>query len=304
METQDSRLEIATKFLLQSPPGEVNDVLHDVREIVQDDDALQPGVISALETYNLEQFTTFPSPDGKYQILISDAARLHDEDGNLVEDRYMDPRSKLSFKFDHLKLEVVDTQPLEVDESTETFRDALETTTLKYVGDHYTDGVVGVFSITSPFSWKPKYALQFVANKYNPPNFWSGRWRSSYTIDFNISPPLIAGEILVNVHYYEAGNVQLSTSLTLSSPLPDSLPLTPTSAQKILTFIAEKEKDYQRKLGEEIYEEMSERTFKYLRRNLPITKQKVEWDRVMGYKLGQELSSSNKNIFGSSSSGV
>jgi len=33
--------------LLQSPPGEINDVLNDVRAIVSDDEALQDGLMPA-----------------------------------------------------------------------------------------------------------------------------------------------------------------------------------------------------------------------------------------------------------------
>jgi len=63
-------------------------------------------------------------------------------------------------------------------------------------------------------------------------------------------------------------------------------------------LIEDEEGKYQISLNE-TYQEMGEKTFKGLRRALPLTRQKLDWDKVMGYKLGAELSGS-KNMFPSS----
>ena len=87
---------------------------------------------------------------------------------------------------------------------------------MTYLSSHYHDGIVSVFA-------KPEqFIIQIVANKYNPANYWqvvsaccalylvdtyirSGRWRSQY--DINVEEKTVVGKILVNVHYYEQGNV-------------------------------------------------------------------------------------------------
>ncbi|KZT27390.1 F-actin capping protein, alpha subunit [Neolentinus lepideus HHB14362 ss-1] len=284
------RIQAAAKFLLQSPPGEINDVLNDVRNIISDDDSLQEGVLPALQEYNLAQFIIADVPGSEHQSIISEAAKLDGDDN-----RFLDPRSKTSFRFDHLSLEASDAQPVEPDADAEPFRAALESSTLAYLNSHFHEGVASVFATPGSSS---TFTIQVVANKYNPSNFWSGRWRSAYIVD--LEAKTISGKILVNVHYYEQGNVQLETNHTLTVPLPPAItPANATaSASKLLALIEEEEGKYQTSLND-AYTEMSEKTFKALRRALPLTRSKIDWDRVLGYKLGAELSAS-KGVFAES----
>ncbi|KAF5369573.1 hypothetical protein D9758_002577 [Tetrapyrgos nigripes] len=289
----DARIEAACSFILQSPPGEINDVLNDVRNIISDDETLEEGVLPALKEYNLTQFITVDIPGTEHQSIISEAARLPaSEDG---EERWIDPRSKQSFVFNHLTLEATDPQPFEPDGDAEEFRSSLEKASLNYLLAHFHDGVTSIFvkpGVTNHF------IVQIVANKYNPSNYWSGRWRSEYVVDLN--EHTVQGKILVNIHYYEQGNVQLSTTHDISIKLPPPVVTASPSAaaSKILALIETEEGNYQTSLND-TYHEMSEKTFKSLRRALPMTRQKLDWDKVLGYKLGAELSSS-KGTFSSS----
>lgn len=279
------RVASAASFIIQSPPGEINDIISDLRTIVDDDDALQTGIQPALEEYNKEQFVCVAVPGQSHQVIVSDAG-LIPETG-----RFLDPRSKTSFTFDHLSLTAADPEPVETNAEAEPFRLALEESTLRYLNEHFQEGVTSVFTSTSKHN---TYIIQIVANKYNPQNFWSGRWRSEYVID--IDKGEITGKVFVNVHYYEQGNVQLQTSFHPTLTLPSSL--TPSSAPKILAVIAEKEGDHERALSN-AYADLGEKTFKSLRRALPLTRQKLDWDKVLGYKLGAELAAS-RGAFGSS----
>jgi len=224
------------------------------------------------------------------QSIVSTRARIPGE-----EERFLDPRSKKSFIFDHLSLETSDPQTYEPNETSEPFRAALEASTLEYLSSHFNDGTTTVFADADN---ETRFIIQIVAKKYNPVNFWSGRWRSEYIVDLDART--ITGQILVNVHYYEQGNVQLETKNQSSIALPTTITASSPgpSAKKVLTLIADEEGVYQASLGD-TYHEMGEKTFKGLRRALPLTRQKLDWDKVLGYKLGAELSSS-KGVFGGS----
>lgn len=81
----DERIALAAELLVQSPPGEINDVLNglsnlpvtfvwltrgvaiDIRTIIDDDARLQNGIAGALGQYNLDQFVTADAPDESHQ---------------------------------------------------------------------------------------------------------------------------------------------------------------------------------------------------------------------------------------------
>ena len=78
-----------------------------------------------------------------------------------------------------------------------------------------------------------------------------------------------------------AAQVQLATTHTVSLDVPSAITSTNTSgsASKILALIEAEENRYQASLNES-YQEMGDKTFKSLRRALPITRAKLDWDKV------------------------
>ena len=66
-------------------------------------------------------------------------------------------------------------------------------------------------------------------------------------------------------------SIKLPTSITATSPS--------ASAKKLLALIEDQEGVYQESL-QDAYHEMGEKTFKGLRRALPLTRQKLDWDKV------------------------
>ncbi|GAA5897831.1 hypothetical protein JCM6882_005090 [Rhodosporidiobolus microsporus] len=402
MASLQERLQTASAFLLQSPPGEVNDVFSDIRTLVAADAELESGILPALKQYNSEQLTVVQVQGEKAKVLVTPVSRAGGEVDGSVEERHIDPRGQRTVLVDHMKV-AFSPEPLPVDGETETLRAALEKLLDAYVSNHYNDGAAAVYALEDP-SYPPQpepepesepsstpldtgdkvepgtgetgalaenvqggqeevaesaaetadeaaealpsdegervqanvpedggadaaeedkmdvgtpaplaqedgeqsddvdappqagvapprpepkprpsrlFGLYFVGNKYNPTNYWTGRWRSTYNLDYEKGS--LEGTARIQVHYYEQGNVQLSTTLTSTTPLSPQ-----PSAEAVLAALKASETSFQRQLSA-TYENLADEGFRSLRRALPKTKSKINWDAVGGMRIGKAV---------------
>ncbi|WRT67310.1 uncharacterized protein IL334_004279 [Kwoniella shivajii] len=430
----EEKCRLAAKLVEQSPPGEINDVINDIRAIINDDNALMPHVLPSLRAYNLshlhviEHSATEGSP--AHSSILSEATILPGSEGG--EERYVDAEGERSFSFDHITLAITDYEPYKLPDEEESFRTALASSLAKYAKNHFPSGTSSVScsqypllplapapianaiitdnqaassesketaeptqtdeadapvtdivaeqvnegdlepaptpitgdvgasedELVRPESLdklddlveeakeeeegasgtaahpdrpevtevedgkeeevktptehditpgnadvsaekvderkqerieNPKYTLEIVGNKYNPNNFWTGRWRTRWVVDK--ASDTVDGDINVDVHYYEQGNVQLATKHTASFPLPAEELGGQSVASQIVTIISKIETAYHLELND-VYGELGEKAFRALRRALPITRQKMDWEKVTGYSLGSDLTKS------------
>ncbi|KAF2009445.1 F-actin-capping protein subunit alpha [Aaosphaeria arxii CBS 175.79] len=264
-----SRTAALSSFVESTPPGELSDVTKAIKSILGDDN-VSSELSPAFEKYNEEQFTTVKLPGGSNEVLVSEHNRLGDG-------RYYDVESQSSFEFDHAtqKASGVQSYVLESDNAD------LVKSTIKslstHAAEHYPKSSIGVF----PVSDETALAILTVANKYSPSNYWNGRWRSSYI--YTPSSGSITGTIKVDVHYYEDGNVRLLTNKDVDLKVGQN-----ANASEIVRAIAGAEKKYQEDLNK-AFGSLSEGAFKSLRRQLPITRQKMDWDKISGYRVGADI---------------
>lgn len=142
-----------------------------------------------------------------------------------------------------------------------------------------------------PLSLSPTNTARITSGRAAPPliprtgghrltNGRNGRWRSLYI--FDPASGSLEGSIKVDVHYYEDGNVRLLTNK------PVTASITSSSGSGVAKEVSTAEKKYQEELNRG-FVSLSEGAFKGLRRQLPVTRQKIEWDKVTGYRLGQDI---------------
>jgi capping protein (actin filament) muscle Z-line, alpha len=146
-----------------------------------------------------------------------------------------------------------------------------------YVTEHYPTNAA--FSVYPSQTNSDELTIVVTGSKYSPNNFWNGRWRSVY--HYSTSSTTLTGQILIDVHYYEDGNVRLQTKKNVEEQVGGS-------SREVVKGIAGAEKRYQEELNK-TFLELSGGAFKGLRRQLPVTRQKVEWEKITSYRVGQDI---------------
>jgi capping protein alpha len=280
--SEEEKVRIVSDFIYHSPPGEFNEVFNDVRILSNNDAVLKEGVSRALTKYNKEQLTPVKIENSQYQVLIT-------EHNDLGECRFFDPRSKKSFKYDHLRMEASEYEVWEAEPNTESWRSSIEKEMDSYLLRHYVSGVSSVFARKESDNFVVIACIE--SHKFQSIKYFNGRWRSQWVISIGNSKVYVKGTLKVQVHYFEDGNVQLVCSKEVQE---EELPISTEelTAEEVLKHIENEENAYQLAIYE-CYQTMSDTTFKALRRQLPVTRTKIDWNKIMNYNICKELKASD-----------
>jgi capping protein alpha len=274
--SEEEIVNIANNFLLSSPPGEFLEVAIDVRALLPDDTILNATAPDTFREYNTEQMLQVKSPGHDHEFLVCKWAEVGDGE-------YVDHRGRQVVSFDHIKQEVVGQRPIQstdLVQELEPLRAALDDALLAYAAEHYPYGQACAYAVRD--EGKPVLVLAISAARFQGANFVNGRWRSSWRIEVDRGQAKLQGQIRLHVHYYEDGNVQLTTDTQRTLP-PMQTPQQPQAfADAIIKAISRAEGEFQTAL-EAMYNSMSENTFKAIRRVLPVTRTKIDWEKILKY---------------------
>ncbi|KAJ2396157.1 F-actin-capping protein subunit alpha [Coemansia sp. RSA 2559] len=225
----------------------------------------------------MQQFLVVSVPEKESKVLLTPYNQVS-------EGRYVDPNTRTEFAFDHLRRIASDAQEVAAADSgsQEVLRGALQKELNTYVEAHYPEGAASVFV------HEGQIVSCIVSNKYSPNNYWNGSWRAVWS--FNVETGQLNGSVKVKVHYFEDGNVQLDTQSDFAADVPDASSASESAAMacKVAKLIRKYEAEFQLGINDG-YRQLADKTFKGLRRTLPVTRNKIDWDKIANYKLGGEL---------------
>lgn len=272
----EEKLQIANYFFMQAPVGEIDEVVKDVSTLVNDDSVLSTGkVAEILENYNLQQFEFGANPDVEGGKIIVCAA-------GKAEGGYVDPDTGKVYAFDHTT-RTFGEQVGDSEQKNEEVRAATAEALSAYLLGNYSKGKAysGVYGSDE--------GLKIIVSGQNVHlgNCWTGSWRGEYTVDVSASgTTALTGKTTVAVHYFEDGNVQLHAAIdnTVDVTVADAK----ATGSSIAAAIAKIELDFQNNL-EEMYITMHNDTFKQMRRFLPKTKMKMNWNAA-AHNMVEQLS--------------
>lgn len=232
--------------------------------LVEDNHQFLQGIEADIAEYNTNQYNVVTMKSGAKSVktVLSPFNRLD-------TDRYFDADAEIEFTYNHSTGQV--TNVLSESSVAQTCQGReISSAVSNYVAEHYpSESGYGVFPQKDG-----TVAIVLVDSRYNPSNFWNGRWRSHYIVDGNS----LKGKIQLDIHYFEDGNVRLKTAKEVTG-----------SAGNVAAEIATLEKKYQDELNKTLVG-LNEGAFKGLRRQLPVTRSKMTWGKAIGnYRLGKDI---------------
>ena len=289
----EEKLQIAQHFLLSSPPGQFHEILSDLKKLLPEGLLTDELTMGIAHSYNTKTCKVVTAPSGSKTLICAA--------GEIDTTHYMDPVTGAPFGVDHLTLvtaNVGDDYPCPPKPATnlEQRRVQLQDALKGYLIEAYPSEE----SAGTVFIKDGKLVITLTGEKTNLRNFWSGRITSSWTIatdgldlaslslsDSQKITISISGDIKVHAHYFEDGNVQLQTNrqfpaknVAIANPEKDF-------AGPVINAIREREQALEQGLSD-MYVNMNEETFKQMRRLMPITRQKMEWN-INAIKMVKQL---------------
>merc|ERR1712000_555078 len=267
MATDQELVQICTSFMLTARPGEFMEVVTDIRGLLSNEALLNSSAPATFRQYNQEQMLEVQSPAG-HKFLIT-------EFGEVGDGQYVDPRGKIVVKFDHIKQQVLgQAGPAQVDAGIEATRAAFDAAAQKYQANHYPEGTVTVYA-------KGKISL-FAFNRQSTIQTISGMVDGVRCTLALLEEMFESKETKIQVHYYEDGNVQLNTNTNKAFKVPGGDAA--SAAKHTIEAIKKAEQAFHQSL-EVSYNTMGDTTFKALRRALPLTRTKIDWNKIRNYRI-------------------
>ena len=282
------RLQLASDLILDAPLGELKEVIADVQALVGGEAVLAERLPAITRRFNHEKLAVAEGEAAKVVLC---------EQGELGDGLYFDAASARCVRVNHVDARILSAEGLEEkqrDAKVEDYRAQTQEAVGKYVSEAISRGCCAVHGVMA--NGTIQISVSVSGCKLNTRNFWTGSWSSQWAIDVAeggaSGQGTLKGSIAARVHYFEDGNVHLTASRDFS----DNLTWTDAAsfAVAVAKAISTAELDYVGYLQGQyasLPNSVPDVAFKSLRRKMPITQQRFQWDKVAAYSLARELTS-------------
>jgi capping protein alpha len=256
------------KYIIKGAPyGETNQVLEDLSKLVEELDINDEDTTTLLKDHNEEHFALILEPESN-KLFIPTKYNAH-------EDFYVDTRSRTKLYINHAEHKITSIEPfeLELDDQIAYYRDVLDDLCVKHIEEYYKDGT-SAYNVTAK-GQPPEFLIHIAmtAKNMNFKNFYGGEWLSEWKLDASAN---LEGNVKINAHYFEDGNVQLKLNKAFSFPM-DLKAEADVNCQRIFEKIRESEDQILKGL-DALYESLPSQVFKTMRKALPVTNTKMDWN--------------------------
>mmetsp|Transcript_5677 Transcript_5677/g.16116 ORF Transcript_5677/g.16116 Transcript_5677/m.16116 type:complete len:299 (+) Transcript_5677:216-1112(+) len=282
--TDAEKREIASNFVLNSPPGQTQKVVEDVTKLVGADCLDAASLEEMVMRVNRDKFLAVEVPGAGYRVLLTPEGQLG---GGLT---FLDPQGRQALLISHAEqrctgVKALDAATSAACEGAERVRASVHAAMSRYAADKLPDATVTTYGFVR--GGKQQVTCCVGRCNMNLSNYWSGLWRSSWTLEVSegAASGQLSGSVACNVHYFEDGNVQLDDGTKFTQ----SIEVRGDVGAAFVSAVCELEAGF---LGsmEDIYTTLSESVLNALRRRLPITRVKFDWDnKASVHKLATGL---------------
>ena len=277
--SEEEMIAIAKHFLMSAPPAQFTEVLAEVRKLLPSNLLTEEFVKNIARQHNLKHGVVVKTPDGSGKMLVC-------KEGEVDEGNYVDNGSGAVVGMDHVTRK---TQASELEvpiiRAMDPIRQEIGNHLATYVNNSYEtpDRAFGVYATS-----ETQLVARIVGQKASPRSMWSGKWSSVWTIDLvNSTSAVVSGSIAIMVHYYEDGNIQMNTAKKCPEETFEYTSETMLTS-KVLEVIKKREDELSAGLSMKLVM-MNDVTFKAMRRILPVTRTKMDWN-VNAHKMAKAVS--------------
>ena len=254
-------VNVAKYIVKKTPIGHLGKSLENLRSVVGEQVMDTDDVKKEIHTYGETHLSAVNNDVTNTKVVISPLTK--DSEGF-----YYDQGQKVKFKIGLESGAVEEAQSIEVHND---LRDTIQQKLKAYLEKCYKMDVTR-YNVYFD-AGANKIVVLISVHNLNLKSFWSGEWLSTWELDINGKQ--IKGTLRANTYYYEEGNIQfnLDTKFNGTAKGGDNGAI----ADSLVEFIKTSENSVQLEL-EKVYDELSENYIKPLRRKLPVTGTKMNWN--------------------------